>query len=325
MSIDNALRLNLYRQCLRTRYLDEAHQKYIKQGRCQSMSHPATGQEAISAGITAALKPEDILYPTFRGLGDYLGKGTGLNALVAELMGRQGGVTRGVGGVHLGDRANNVHALAGCLGAALSLAAGSALAVKMRGERRVVMIHVGEGAFNTPDSHAMMNMAAIWDLPLVMIITNNQFVEFSYHDVHFPSKADGVGCRADYYKIPNQRVDGNDVEQVYLETRAVVDAARAGKGPALLEMVTCRIGGHYDADPLTYIDKELVDEWKKKDPIDQYETKLQAIGLADQAALQVIREAVKKEVDAAFKLALADKLPDPACLFDHVTEMDGAL
>lgn len=325
MSIGNALRLSLYWQSLRTRYLDEAHQKYIKQGRCQSMSHQATGQEAISAGITATLKREDILYPTFRGFGDYLGKGTDMNSLVAEVMGRQGGVTGGVGGVHLGDRANNVHALAGCLGACLSLAAGSALAVKMQGGRRLVMIHVGEGAFNTPDSHAMMNMAAIWNLPLVMIVTNNQFVEFSYHDVHFPSQVNGIGCRADYYKIPNKRVDGNDVEQVYLETKLAVDAVRDGKGPVLLEMLTCRIAGHYDADPLTYIDRELVEKWKQKDPIAQCESKLQALGLADQAALDAIRTTVKKEVDVAFKRALADKPPDPACLFDHVVEMDGAL
>ncbi|MYE64569.1 MAG: hypothetical protein F4231_01425, partial [Acidimicrobiaceae bacterium] len=202
-SNDPGLQRTLHREMLRARALDEGHMRFIRRGRCESMSHPATGQEAISAGITAALEPEDILYPTFRGFGDYLGRGTDMNALVAELMGRQTGINRGVGGIHLGDREHNTHGVSGVLGANLTMAAGSAQAVKMRGEARAVMVHLGEGAFNTPDSHATMNMAAIWGLPLVIIVANNQVVEFSYHDVHFPPDAEGVGSRAGYYGIPN--------------------------------------------------------------------------------------------------------------------------
>ncbi len=317
---DRDLQRNLHREMLRARALDEGHMRFIRRGRCESMSHPATGQEAISAGITAALEPDDILYPTFRGFGDYLGRGTDMNALVAELMGRRTGINRGVGGVHLGDRTHNTHGVSGCLGANLTMAVGSAQAVKMRGEPRVVMVHVGEGAFNTPDSHAMMNMAAIWGLPLVIIVANNQVVEFSYHDVHFPPDAEGVGSRAGYYRIPNKRLDGNDVEFVYRETRDAVGWAREGKGPVLLELVTCRIAGHYDADPLTYIDDGLVEEWRGRDPISRYEAVLIERGTMDAGEIETAREAARAEVDTAFKLALEDEPADVGYLFENLAE-----
>ena len=305
---------------LRARALDEGHMRFIRRGRCESMSHPATGQEAISAGITAALAPDDILYPTFRGFGDYLGRGTDMNALVAELLGRQTGINRGVGGIHLGDREHNTHGVSGVLGANLTMAAGSAQAVKMRGEARVVMVHVGEGAFNTPDSHAMMNMAAIWGLPLVIIVANNQVVEFSYHDVHFPPDAEGVGSRAGYYGIPNKCLDGNDVELVYGEALEAVESARSGNGPVLLEMVTCRIAGHFDADPLTYIDDGLVEEWKGKDPISRYEAVLIQRGTMDTGAVEAAREAARAEVDQAFKQALEAEPPSARYLFENLAE-----
>ena len=317
---DQDLQRNLHREMLRARALDEGHMRFIRRGRCESMSHPATGQEAISAGITAALEPEDILYPTFRGFGDYLGRGTDMNALVAELMGRRTGINRGVGGVHLGDRTHNTHGVSGCLGANLTMAVGSAQAIKMRGESRAVMVHVGEGAFNTPDSHAMMNMAAIWGLPLVIIVANNQVVEFSYHDVHFPPDAEGVGSRAGYYRIPNKRLDGNDVELVYRETRDAVGWAREGKGPVLLELVTCRIAGHYDADPLSYIDDGLVEEWRGRDPISRYEAALIQRGTMDAGAIETARAAARAEVDTAFKLALEDEPADVGYLFENLAE-----
>ena len=317
---DADLQRALHREMLRARALDEGHMRFIRRGRCESMSHPATGQEAISAGITAALDPDDILYPTFRGFGDYLGRGTDMNALVAELMGRQSGINRGVGGIHLGDREHNTHGVSGVLGANLTLAAGSAQAVKMRGEARVVMVHVGEGAFNTPDSHAMMNMAAIWALPLVIIVANNQVVEFSYHDVHFPPKAEGVGSRAGYYSIPNKRLDGNDVELVYGEALEAVESARSGNGPVLLELVTCRIAGHFDADPLTYIDDGLVEEWKGRDPISRYEAVLIQRGTMDPGAVDAARAAAREEVDTAFKRALEDELPSASYLFENLAE-----
>ena len=318
--IDQDLQWTLHREMLRTRALDDGHMKFIRRGRCESMSHPATGQEAISAGITAALEPDDILYPTFRGFGDYLGRGTDMNALVAELMGRRTGINRGVGGVHLGDRAHNTHGVSGCLGANLTMAVGSAQAIKMRGEPRVVMVHVGEGAFNTPDSHAMMNMAAIWGLPLVIIVANNQVVEFSYHDVHFPPQAEGVGTRARYYGIPNKCLEGNDVELVYREARDAVESARNDQGPVLLELITCRIAGHYDADPLSYIDDDLVEEWKGRDPISHYEAILIQRGTMDADAVEVAREAARVEVDAAFRLALEDEPADVSYLFENLAE-----
>ena len=317
---DADLQRALHREMLRARALDEGHMRFIRRGRCESMSHPATGQEAISAGITAALEPDDILYPTFRGFGDYLGRGTDMNALVAELMGRQTGINRGVGGIHLGDREHNTHGVSGVLGANLTMAAGSAQAVKMRGQARVVMVHVGEGAFNTPDSHATMNMAAIWGLPLVIIVANNQVVEFSYHDVHFPPDAEGVGSRAGYYGIPNKCLDGNDVELVYGEALEAVESARRGNGPVLLEMVTCRIAGHFDADPLTYIDDGLVKEWKGRDPINRYEAVLIQRGTMDAGAIEAVRAAAREEVDTAFKRALEDEPPDARYLFEHLAE-----
>ena len=319
-SNDPGLQRTLHREMLRARALDEGHMRFIRRGRCESMSHPATGQEAISAGITAALEPEDILYPTFRGFGDYLGRGTDMNALVAELMGRQTGINRGVGGIHLGDREHNTHGVSGVLGANLTMAAGSAQAVKMRGEARAVMVHLGEGAFNTPDSHATMNMAAIWGLPLVIIVANNQVVEFSYHDVHFPPDAEGVGSRAGYYGIPNKCLDGNDVELVYSEALEAVESARSGDGPVLLELVTCRIAGHFDADPLTYIDEGLVDEWKGRDPISRYEAVLIQRGTMDAGAIEAARAAAREEVDTAFKRALEDEPPSARYLFEHLAE-----
>ncbi|MDE0162748.1 MAG: thiamine pyrophosphate-dependent enzyme [Acidimicrobiaceae bacterium] len=317
---DPDLQRALHREMLRARALDEGHMRFIRRGRCESMSHPATGQEAISAGITAALEPDDILYPTFRGFGDYLGRGTDMNALVAELMGRQTGINRGVGGIHLGDREHNTHGVSGCLGANLTMAAGSAQAVKMRGEARVVMVHVGEGAFNTPDSHAMMNMAAIWGLPLVIIVANNQVVEFSYHDVHFPPEAEGVGSRAGYYGIPNKCLDGNDVELVHGETLEAVESARRGDGPVLLELITCRIAGHFDADPLTYIDDDLVEEWKGRDPISRYEAVLIQRGTMDTGAIEAAGAAAREEVDTAFKRALEAEPPSTRYLFENLAD-----
>ncbi len=318
--IDQDLQRTLHREMLRARALDEGHMRYIRRGRCESMSHPATGQEAIGAGITTALEHNDILYPTFRGFGDYLGRGTDMNALVAELMGRRTGINRGVGGVHLGDRAHNTHGVSGCLGANLTMAVGSAQAVKMRDEPRVVMVHVGEGAFNTPDSHAMMNMAAIWGLPLVIIVANNQVVEFSYHDVHFPPHAEGVGTRAGYYRIPNKCLDGNDIELVYREALEAVEAARSGQGPVLLELITCRIAGHYDADPLSYIDDDLVEEWKGRDPISRYEAVLIQRGTMDHDSIEAAREDARAEVDAAFKMALQQEPSDASYLFENLAE-----
>lgn len=325
MAIDSARQRALLTEMLRARYLDIGHMKYIRQGRCESMSHPATGQEAISAGITAALQPVDVLYPTFRGFGDYLGRGMDMAVLVAELMGRQGGINRGIGGVHLGDAEHGTQGVSGCLGAVLTMAVGSAQAIKMRGEERVVMVHVGEGAFNTPDSHAMLNMASIWQVPLVVIVTNNQLVEFSYHDVHFPPEAAGIASRADHYGIRNGGFDGNDVELVYTETLAAVDAARSGNGPSVLELETYRMAGHYDADPGTYVDQELTAEWQAKDPIARYEAILTEAGVLDADELAAAHKAAEREVEVAFRLALEDEPSDPAHMFDNVAAMPGVI
>ncbi|MCY3619455.1 MAG: thiamine pyrophosphate-dependent enzyme, partial [Acidimicrobiaceae bacterium] len=135
-----------------------------------------------------------------------------------------------------------------------------------------------------------------------------------------PPDAEGVGSRAGYYGIPNKCLDGNDVELVYSEALEAVESARSGDGPVLLELVTCRIAGHFDADPLTYIDEGLVDEWKGRDPISRYEAVLIQRGTMDAGAIEAARAAAREEVDTAFKRALEDEPPSARYLFEHLAE-----
>jgi pyruvate dehydrogenase E1 component alpha subunit len=282
---------------------DDRLAKGISTGELQCVYWPSRGQEAIPAALGVSLRVDDQLVTTYRGLHDLIGKGVPLVEIFGEMLGRQLGGSRGKGGtMHIARPESGVVLSTGIVGAGLPVAVGLAMAAKRRGLDRVTAVSFGDGATNTGSFHEAANMAALWDLPVLLVCQNNQYAEMTPTD--HTMKIGRVADRALGLGMPGVRVDGNDPASLVAAFGDAIDRARSGHGPTLLECVTFRFRGHYFGDPMAYIPEEQLTAAEAADPVPRYRAHLVSAGLAGGDRLDEIDGQAQARVDEALKAVL---------------------
>jgi pyruvate dehydrogenase E1 component alpha subunit len=301
----------------RIRRFEEAVDDLFARGLMHGTMHLSIGQEASATGACLALRADDAITSTHRGHGHCIGKGADLTAMMAELLAKETGYCRGRGGsMHIADVATGNLGANGIVAGGIPIAAGAALAYKLRGEDRVVACFFGDGAANEGAFHEAVNLAAIWDLPVVFICENNKYgMSFSTEKAF---AIDTIAERAQGYGIPGVTVDGNDVEAVYDAVSAAVARARAGEGPTLVENLTYRWKGHSKSDKNLYRTKEEIAEWRGLDPILRFEHRVKELGLLTEEDVQRVLTEVVEEIRTAVRTANAAPDANPADLLAAV-------
>jgi pyruvate dehydrogenase E1 component alpha subunit len=299
-------RRELLRYMLLMRTLEERAMTLYRQGKVPGSFYDGYGQEAVSAGAAFAMGPRDRLCILHRDLAAHLVRGVSPERILAQYMGRSGGITRGRdGNVHFGDPETGCVGMVSMLPDMMLVATGMAMAFKLRGEQRCALTWFGDGSTSRGDFHEALNWAALQRLPVVFILENNQWAYSTPTELQFV--VDPVE-RAAGYGMAGERVDGNDVEAVFDAVRRARERALVGAGPKLIEAVTMRMHGHAAHDDMRYVPPEQLAHWSGRDPIERQEKRLAAEGV-DTLAL---RDEVTQTVDRATEIALASPMPDPA-------------
>ena len=298
-------RRHLLHEMLRIRRLEERCVELYASEEIRGFLHVCIGQEAVAAGALASLEPGDAIVATYREHGHALARGISARAIMAELLGRVDGCSRGRGGsMHIFDAATRFHGGQGIVGAGFPLAIGLGLAEHMRGDTgRISCCFFGEGAMAEGEFHESMNLAAVWNLPVLFICENNLYAMGTALD-RSESETD-LTLRAASYEIPAWSVDGMDVEAVEEGVRQQAAMVRNGGGPAFLEAKTFRFRAHSMYDPDLYRTREEIDRWRERDPIDLFAAKLREAGELDDAQLAEFERLVTEELDDAVEFARA--------------------
>jgi pyruvate dehydrogenase E1 component alpha subunit len=284
--------------------------KLYRQGKILGGVYVGKGQEAISVGSSIQLEQDDCICPSHRDMGAFLIRGLSPREVLAQYMGRKTGVTRGKeANMHMGDMRHKIVAFVSMLADTVPVAAGIALAYKIRRQRNVVLCYFGDGATSRGDWHEGLNLAAVQKVPVVFLCNNNQYAYSTPLEKQMP--IEDVSIRARGYAMPGLTVDGNDVLSVYEATREAVERARDGGGPSLIEFKTFRMTGHSAHDNAKYVPKKLFEEWEKKDPILRWETSLIRDKVMTEHEVRKMATRITQEVDRAVKLAESDPFPDP--------------
>lgn len=302
-------RIALLRYMLLQRALEERALNLYRQGRVPGSFYDGRGEEAVGVGAAFAMSPQDRLCILHRDLGAHLVRGVSPEQILGQYMGRAGGVTAGRdGNVHFGDHRTGCVGMVSMLPDMMLVAAGMAMAFKLRRERRVAITWFGDGSTSRGDFHEAMNWAGVQRLPVIFVLQNNQYAYSTPTGRQFA--VDPVE-RAAAYGFPGVRVDGNDAEAMFEATLKARERAIDGGGPTLIEAETMRMHGHAAHDDMRYVPAELVERWAQRDPI-----ALQASRVAD--GLAELRAGVQEQVDAATQAALAMAMPDPLTATDGV-------
>jgi pyruvate dehydrogenase E1 component alpha subunit len=291
----------LYRQMLAIRRMEEASAKAYSQGKIGGFLHLIIGQEAVCVGAIAALEEKDYVVATYREHGHAYAKGVAARPILAELYGKKTGLVKGLGGsMHLFDKSKNFLGGYGIVGGHVPIAAGAAFASKYRGDGAVTLCFFGEGASTIGGFAEGLALAALWKLPIVLICENNQY---SMGTPLYRSLAvEDVSMRALAHGMPRDRFDGDDVIKVKRRIGEAVERARTTGEPSLVEVITYRFRGHSMSDPGLYRTKEEVEEWRRRDPLNQSRARLTELGMTEDE-LAELEEDVKAEIVDAVKFA----------------------
>lgn len=307
----------IYRMMHLIRMFEERAAECFAAGEIPGFIHLAVGEESIAATVCALLRPDDFVSGTHRGHGHCLAKGAEPRRVMAELFGRATGVCRGKGGsMHLADMSLGVLGTNGIVGGNIPIAVGTALASQVRGTRQVTVVFFGDGAANTGAAHEALNLACVWDLPIVFVCENNGYAEYTPQSAH--TRGAVIAARAAGYGMRGARVDGNDVVAVFAAATAALDAARSGQGPTLIEATTYRFRGHNEGDRMTYRTKDEVEAWREKDAIPRFRAWLEARGYLRPVDDEALVAGVRDEVDAATEFARQSPWPAPEAALDDV-------
>lgn len=313
-----AQKLELYYWMRLTRTYDDMMVAYWRQGRGLGGVFSQRGHEATSVGSGYALAPEDVVAPMHRDIGCYFLRGMTPRRIFANMLGRATGVSGGrdVNLHGVGDLSLQIVGFISHLPQSLPVALGVAMSFTYRKEKRVAMTYVGDGSSSAGLFHETLNLAAVQRAPFVLIAENNQYAYSTPLTQQMP--VEHMADRAAAYNIPCVIVDGNDVEAVYYATKAAIERARAGLGPALVECKTMRMLGHAIHDGAEYVPRALIEEWEKRNPVELFERKLIDQGITDQAEIDEIKQRCEVEVADAIEFAEQSPFPDPSTVMDGV-------
>lgn len=312
--------LTYLRQLMEIRAFEDNIANLLSKAVLKGASHLYAGQEAVAVGAVAALRDDDLITSTHRGHGHahahgdkaaktLAAKQDHYNKMMAEVLGKSGGYCKGKGGsMHIADVSHGNLGATGIVGGNIPVAVGAALAQKLMGTDRVVLCFFGDGASNTGNFHESLNMASLWDLPLIFVVENNQYA-MSVPWVK-ASKLNDIALRATAYGIPGEVVDGMDVLSVRGAVMKATQRARQGLGPTLIEAKTYRWYGHSHSDPRAYRTREEEAEWRKRDPIKVMKDKLITIGILSEDEFSQLDSLVKEKLDSA--MTFAETSPEPA-------------
>jgi len=306
-----------YERMVEIRDFEERVNGLFATGLIHGTTHLCMGQEALAVGLAATIRPTDAVTATYRGHGVALALGMEPEGVLAEIMGKAEGCTGGVGGsMHLCDMSIGLLPTFAIIGAGLPVAAGAALAYQTRGEDSVAVAVFGDGATNIGAFHETLNLASMWKLPIVFVLDNNLYAEYSRIDLTTPI-AD-LHVRAASYAMESAVVDGMEVGAVTEVIGAAVDRARNGGGPTLVEAKTYRFAGHSRADTAPYRPEGELDQWQARDPLRVTRAGLVAAGHADEQQLDEVEQRVKADLGALVDRVSAMPGPDVTAMFDNI-------
>ncbi len=326
MALDQQTLLDLYRMLVKIRTFEERVGEMYYEGKLPAFDiaagpipgemHLYSGQEAVAAGVCAHLRKDDPVTSTHRPHGHLIAKGVDLNAMMAEIFGKETGLCRGKGGhMHLFDPETHF-GCGGIVGGGIPHAVGAAMAIKMRGEDRVAVAFFGEGAANIGAFHESLNLASVWKLPVVFVVEDNLYA------ISVPKSAStSVRSNAERgaaYGMPGVQVDGQDVIAVYEAAGEAIDRARRGEGPSIVEAICYRFRGHFEGDAEGYLGEDEKSSWKEKDPIEILGGQLREQGWFADADAEAIQAEMTEVVKAAETFARESPYPAPEEALDDV-------
>src|SRR6476469_2317443 len=309
--------LQIYRNMLITRGVEERGHILYRQGKIPGSFYTGRGNEAAAVGVATAMTPDDVGTLLHRDMGVHISRGVEPWRIFAQYMGRQDGPTHGRdGNVHMADSQLGLIAMVSHLPAMLPVATGCALAFRIREEPRVAVGWFGEGASARGDAHESMTFAGTRKLPMVFVCDNNQWAYST--PTHYEFATEHVADRAEAYGFEGVVVDGTDVLAVYREASRAIEKARSGGGPTLIESVTLRMEGHAVHDDAFYVPKELFEEWARRDPIERYRSWLRDTDSMGDEEEEEITAGVKRLLHEALQRAEESPIPDPSTVMDGV-------
>lgn len=315
--MDEEKQLDLYHQMVLIRHLEERAAELYQEGKIGGFLHLYIGQEAVATGLVAARQPQDRVITAYRDHGVAIACGIPEEEVMAELLGKVDGCSKGLGGsMHMADVERNFWGGHAIVGSHLPLAAGMALADKVNGSDAVTLCMFGEGATNIGYFHEALNLSKIWQLPVLWLCENNRYGMGT--SVERASAVTEIRQKAEGYQMPNGRVDGMDVLKVHKAAAEAIEKVREGGGPYLLEAVTYRFRGHSMGDPERYRTGEEVQKWEKDDPIGIYRRQLIENDVAEESELDALDELAAQETQEAEAFAKGSPGPDAELLFDLV-------
>jgi 2-oxoisovalerate dehydrogenase E1 component len=299
----------LYKGVLKPRMIEEKMLVLLRQGKIAKW-FSGIGQEAGSVGAAMALEKDEYILPMHRNLGVFTSREIPLNRLFCQFQGKPSGFTKGRDrSFHFGTQEYKIVGMISHLGPQLGLADGIALANKLREEKKVTLVYTGDGGASEGDFHESLNVAAVWDLPVIFAIENNGYGLSTPSNEQFRCKQfidKGIG-----YGMEAVQVDGNNVLEVYDTVKRLAESIRQKPRPVMLELITFRMRGHEEASGTKYVPKELMEIWGKKDPLNNFERYLLEEGVLDEAMVEQFRHEIKEEIEHGLELAYSETLPPP--------------
>jgi TPP-dependent pyruvate/acetoin dehydrogenase alpha subunit len=300
--------LELLRSMWRIRAFEERVGQLTRADEVHGLVHLSVGQEAVAVGVCGRLRPDDAVYSGHRAHGHAIAKGASLERVMAELMGREDGLCRGLGGsMHLVDVEHGFLGATGVVGGNVPLALGSALASRLSGGDQVAVVFFGDGAVQGGIFVESVNLATLWELPVILVCENNGFAEFTPRSAH--TNVERVADVVAPYGLDRETVDGNDVVAVQAAFSEFLARARRGEGPFLLECLTHRLRGHYEGDPQHYREALAADEWQALDPILRLQRRGVEEGWLAEDEPARLEEEAQQDVEQAVEAARRSPFP----------------
>ncbi len=309
MRISREQKINMYRSMIKIRKFEDKLEQIYRDGKLNGHSHTCHGEEAVAVGAIEALSEKDIIFSNHRGHGHYLARGTSPKNIMAECYGKVTGTNKGrSGSMYLVDIKRGMPVASGIVGGNICLATGSALASQIKKDGIVTLSIFGDGATNIGFFHEALNMASVWNLPIIFLCENNQYAEATHREQH--QKIERISDRAIAYSMPGKTVDGTDVLKVYEAVKEAVKSIHRGEGPILIECVAYRLSGHSSGDLGAYRPKGEEEEWRTMhDPVEKYKTNLFKENLLSFEEAEKMEQEIRKEIDEAIKFAVESEEP----------------